>query len=64
MAEIVDTFDLWEESEKLSSEELPFSMEELAKKCIAGEYVLVVGSSVVLDEKWFCVNLGGNSSHI
>lgn len=51
MAEIVDTFDLWEESEKLSSEELPFSMEELAKKCIAGEYVLVVGSSVVLDEK-------------
>ena len=51
MAEIVDTFDLWEESEKLPSEELPFSMEELAKKCIAGEYVLVVGSSIILDER-------------
>ena len=51
MAEIIDKYDLWEDCGTVSSEELPFSMEELAKKCIAGEYVLVVGSSIILDER-------------
>lgn len=49
MAEIIDSSGYWERIKK-SSTKLPFDMEELARQCISGEYVLVVGSSIILDD--------------
>lgn len=49
MAEIIDSSGYWERIKK-SSAKLPFDMEELARQCISGEYVLVLGSSIILDD--------------
>lgn len=52
MAEIKETSDNWDKmfSQTDSSSEQPsFNMEILAEQCIKGEYVLVLGSAVMLD---------------
>ena len=50
MSEKIGSANIWDKiNRNTSPSKLPFNMEVLAEQCIAGDYVLVLGSSVMLD---------------
>ena len=50
MAETKGSPNIWDKiNQKTPPSKLPFNMEVLAEQCIAGDYVLVLGSSIMLD---------------
>lgn len=63
MAEKKSSPSIWDKINKKSSpDKPPFDMEILAEHCIAGDYVLVLGSSIMLDwESELAKEYGGDS---